>query len=91
MCYNHFLRFGVLDLRKYRRDIMGTVKIDTQHLQQCIHTLELSIQRLESSKPNSDDYGIAFVNTTLHLLPQFLIDAKKLVNMLDKKTRSSHA
>lgn len=141
-------------------------KINIDHLQQCINTLELSLNRLNASKPKTPDYeifrnatikgfeltletsgkllrkilktyianpriidglaykelfrhavkhglletqeaerwfayrdnrndtahdyGIAFANTTLRLLPQFLIDAKKLAETLNRLSESGH-
>ncbi len=40
------------------------VKLNTDHLAQCIKTLEYSIERLKSSKPDSIDYEV-FRNATV--------------------------
>ena len=40
------------------------VKLNTDHLTQCIKTLEYSIERLKSSKPDSIDYEV-FRNATV--------------------------
>ena len=39
-------------------------KLNTDHLSQCINTLESSLSRLESSKPDSIDYEV-FRNATV--------------------------
>jgi len=45
----------------------------------------------DNRNDTAHDYGIAFTQTTLKLLPQFLKDAKELQQMLNSKLGSHHA
>lgn len=155
------------DVAKNKGKTLKMAKLNTNHLAQCIKTLEYSIERLKSSKPDSidyevfrnatvkgfeltletsgkllrkvlkayignprtvdeltykdlfrhaakhsllepaaverwfayrdnrndtaHDYGVAFVKTTLKLLPDFLQDAKALQQLLKNKLESDDA
>jgi nucleotidyltransferase substrate binding protein (TIGR01987 family) len=45
----------------------------------------------DNRNDTAHDYGVAFAETTLKLLPQFIIDAKALQNVLQQKLGSKNA
>jgi hypothetical protein len=60
------------------------MSLNTEHLVRCIRTLEV-----QSIDTTAHDYGEAFAEETLVLLPDFILDARALEVAL--RTRLGHA
>lgn len=55
------------------------------------HSVERWFSYRDNRNNTAHDYGIAFANTTLKLMPQFIQDAKALQHVLQDKLGSSDA